>query len=72
MSAHPLHSLSVQRKCAECERKNRKVDGNLTKIRDVIRGLNMDLDRIQRKQNGGNSESDGEEVRGRTLKRDRD
>lgn len=69
MSAHPLHSLSIQKACSECERKNRKIDGNLMKIRDVIRGLNMDLDRIQRKRDDDRSDSEEGEVRGRTVKR---
>jgi hypothetical protein len=50
MQAHPLYSICIQRQCVGCERKRRRLDQTLKKLKEIIGGLNKTVRRMRKEE----------------------
>ncbi len=63
MNSHPLHSITVQKICKNCEKKKAKLEGTMSRLKLMIKELTVSVSRLKKEeQTAGGEESPVTEV----------
>lgn len=50
MNSHPLHSLTVQTMCKNCDRKRSKLEGTISRTKLLVKELNESLTKLKKEE----------------------